>query len=68
MSALRRARVNKGLSVVELAAASGVSPEQIRNIESGRARTPREKTLGKLAAPLGLEPAEIDPQLTEAAA
>lgn len=66
MSALRRIRVNARLSIEDLAAASKVSPEQIRNIETGRAHNPRATTLGKLADALKVEPAEIDPVLTSA--
>lgn len=66
MSALRRIRVDKRLSIPELAEASGVSPEQIRHIEGGRALNPRPETLGKLADVLGVQPSELDPILTAA--
>lgn len=63
MSALRRIRVNAGLSPDELSERAGVSAEQIRNIESGRARNPRVGTLTKLAQVLDVQPSEIDPML-----
>jgi transcriptional regulator with XRE-family HTH domain len=63
MSALRHARVNAKLSVTDLASLSKISPEQIRNLEAGRARNPRVETLVKLSDALGVEPADIDPML-----
>lgn len=65
MSALRRIRIDKHLSIMDLAAQSEVSPEQIRNIENGRALNPRVETLAKLAAILEVEPSELDPILTK---
>lgn len=61
MSALREARVNAKLSITALAAQAEVSPEQIRNIETGRARNPRVETLVKLADVLSVKPSSIDP-------
>ena len=61
MSALRRTRVDRRLSVADLAEQSGVSQEQIRNIETGRARNPRAITLGKLADVLDVSPSALDP-------
>lgn len=58
---LRQHRVDKHLTIEELAAVSKVSPAQIRNIESGRAPNPRVDTLAKLANALGTVPSEIDP-------
>lgn len=66
MSALRRIRVDRELTVVQLAAASDVSPEQIRNIEAGRARNPHIETLSKLAKALDVAPSAIDPMLNGA--
>lgn len=68
MSELRRIRVDKRMSIPELAEASGVSPEQIREIEAGRTLNPRPKTLGKLADVLDVQPSELDPILTERSA
>lgn len=68
MSALRRVRVDARLSIEELSIKSGVSPEQIRNIETGRAANPRAATLAKLADVLTVEPSTIDPILTKDAA
>jgi len=64
MSALRRVRIDARLSIEELAVRSGISQEQIRNIESGRAMNPRPATLGKLADVLEVAPSELDPKLT----
>lgn len=61
MSELRRARVNRNLSITDLAEAAELSPEQIRNIENGRTRNPRADTLNRLAVVLGVEPATLDP-------
>jgi transcriptional regulator with XRE-family HTH domain len=61
VSVLRRVRIDQRLSVVALAGLSGVSQEQIRNIETGRARNPRAATLGKLADALHVSPSELDP-------
>ena len=63
MSALRRARVNAGLEIEELGELSEISPDQIRNIENGRTKNPRARTLVALAKPLKVSPAEIDPKL-----
>lgn len=68
MSALRRIRIDKHLSIEALAEQAGMSPEQIRNIETGRAKNPRVETLSKLAKVLDVEPSQIDPILTAEAA
>lgn len=68
MSALRQVRVDAELSIEDLAAEAGVSPEQIRNIESGRARNPRVETLVKLAIALHVKPSAIDPMLDDRSA
>jgi transcriptional regulator with XRE-family HTH domain len=65
MSALRRIRVDQRLSIARLAELSGVSPEQIRNIERGDVQNPRPVTLGKLADVLGCSPSTLDPQSTQ---
>lgn len=65
MSALRQIRVDKHLSTADLAAAAGISVEQIRNIEQGRTRNPRVETLSRLAEVLGVSPSAIDPMLTD---
>lgn len=67
MSALRRIRVDAHLSIEQLAEQAGVSSEQIRNIETGRATNPRVVTLVKLAEALEVQPSAIDPALEEAA-
>lgn len=71
MSALRRIRIDARLSIDELSVRSGISAEQIRNIETGRAANPRPATLGAIADVLQVAPSAIDPVLnaekTEAA-
>ncbi|NBM19137.1 helix-turn-helix domain-containing protein [Streptomyces sp. GC420] len=49
---LRRARGDR--SMVEIAAAAGVSAETLRKIETGRAPTPAFFTVAALAGALGL--------------
>lgn len=68
MSALRRLRVNAKLSGAQLAELSGISEDQILNIESGKTRSPRVTTLVALADVLRVEPADIDPKLTNGSA
>lgn len=66
MSELRRIRVDRRLSIKDLAMLSSVSEEQIRNIENGRATNPRVTTLDKLARVLDVQPSTIDPHTTTA--
>ncbi|NUK03935.1 helix-turn-helix transcriptional regulator [Streptomyces lunaelactis] len=54
---LRRARGDR--SMVEVAAAAGLSPETLRKIETGRAPTPAFFTVAALAAALGLSMDEL---------
>ncbi|QBI56562.1 helix-turn-helix domain-containing protein [Streptomonospora litoralis] len=54
---LRRARGER--SMVEVAAAAGVSVETLRKIESGRAPTPAFFTVAALAAELGISLDEL---------
>lgn len=49
---LRRARGD--LSITEVAATAGVSPETLRKIETGRLATPSFATVAAVAASLGL--------------
>ncbi len=51
-SALREAR--GGRSMVEVAAAAGLSPETVRKIETGRIPTPAFFTVAALAGALGV--------------
>jgi transcriptional regulator with XRE-family HTH domain len=51
---LRQGRARAGMSQRRLAAASGVSQEEIARIESGRV-DPRTRTLGRLLAACGYE-------------
>jgi transcriptional regulator with XRE-family HTH domain len=59
---LRRERLNKGLTVPELAKRSGVSQLQIENLESGRSVNPQAKTRAKLEQGLGVK---IDPTIAD---
>ncbi|NWF26618.1 helix-turn-helix transcriptional regulator [Streptomyces sp. PKU-EA00015] len=54
---LRQAR--GGRSMVEVAAAAGLSAETLRKIETGRAPTPAFFTVAALAATLGLSMDEL---------
>ncbi|MGV9595512.1 helix-turn-helix domain-containing protein [Streptosporangium sandarakinum] len=54
---LRRARGDR--SMVEVAAAAGVSAETLRKIETGRAPTPAFFTVAALAAALGMSLDEL---------
>lgn len=58
MEMLREARLRQFLSIRELAAKAGVSTRTIVQLEAGRT-TPTFKTSRKLAAALGVQPAEI---------
>ena len=61
---LNRARVEKGLSVAELAAKAQISPPAIYNIESGRIENPRSETIRRLEEALGKElPAETKKEI-----
>ncbi|MFE9426763.1 helix-turn-helix domain-containing protein [Kitasatospora sp. NPDC006697] len=56
-SLLRQAR--GGRSMVEIAAAAGLSTETLRKIETGRAPTPAFFTIAALAGALGLSMDEL---------
>lgn len=62
---LREARVRRGWSQEQLAAASGVSVRTIQRIEGGR--PPGRATTTALAGALGVEPAEVAGTLTSGA-
>jgi transcriptional regulator with XRE-family HTH domain len=50
---LSKARQSRGITVPELARKAGVSVPAIYNIESGKAQSPRQNTIGKLERALG---------------
>jgi len=52
---LTRQRLIKGLSITELAGLAGLVYDTISNLEEGRTRKPRGKTIRKIAAVLGVE-------------
>ncbi len=58
MQTLRETRAARVLTIRELAEAAGVSTRTIVQIEAGQIM-PRFATLKKIAAALGVEPAEI---------
>ena len=59
MVKLREARLEKFLSIRDLATRAGVSPRTIVEAEAGR-RVPYFVTARKIAEALGVEPGEID--------
>lgn len=58
---LRDLRLERGVSVAELAAGAGVSEFTVFDLESGRSRTPSMTTLVRIAYALGLSPPEMLP-------
>lgn len=65
---VNRSRIEKGISVPELAERTGLSGMAIYNIEAGRISNPRPATLKKLEAALGVEiPSEVKDELREEA-
>ncbi|GIJ67185.1 helix-turn-helix domain-containing protein [Virgisporangium ochraceum] len=58
---IRRYRRRSGISQEELAVRSGLSARTIRYIESGRTLRPRPATIRLIAAGLGVDVAEVDP-------
>ncbi|WP_107120663.1 helix-turn-helix transcriptional regulator [Streptomyces olivochromogenes] len=65
--ALRRLRVQAGLTQEELAERSGVSVRTIRGLETGRGSNPRMTTMQELAKALPLRPMEREELLGAAA-
>ncbi|HET8628757.1 MAG TPA: helix-turn-helix transcriptional regulator [Thermomicrobiales bacterium] len=57
---IRTTRQRRGWSQYDLAFRTGLSPGTIREIESGRVRRHKRRTLEKLAAALGLSLAELE--------
>jgi transcriptional regulator with XRE-family HTH domain len=65
---LNRVRLERGLSVAELASKAGVSAPAIYNIESGRIDNPRAQTVKRLEKAVGKElPAETKKEIREEA-
>lgn len=65
---LNRIRLERGLSVAELAAKAGVSGPAIYNIESGRIENPRAETVRRLEQAVGKElPAETKKEIRDEA-
>jgi transcriptional regulator with XRE-family HTH domain len=56
---LRRAREERGLSIRQLAEASGVDKGVISRMESGTTRSPQRDSLNRLARVLRVEPSEL---------
>lgn len=59
MAPLRRTRMNKGLSVQELADIAGVSERAIVRTELGRGQ-PVPETIHRICQALGVTPGEVD--------
>lgn len=65
---LTKARLEKNLSVPELAEAAGISPPAVYNIESGRILNPRAETIRRLEQALGTDiPREAKDEIREEA-
>jgi transcriptional regulator with XRE-family HTH domain len=63
---LNRVRLEKGLSVAEVASKAGVSAPAIYNLESGRIENPRNETVRRLEQALGKElPAETKKEIRD---
>ncbi len=56
---LRELREDRFLSHRELAKLAGVSPTTVLNLETNPETTAQRRTVRKLAAALGIEPAEL---------
>lgn len=65
MEQLKKLRLNENMTQQELAAATGLTQSTLSRLENGR-RRPHPKTLRRLAEVLGVEPEELDPELTVA--
>lgn len=59
MPTLRELRPAGALSQRDLAARAGVAPKTVVDLELGR-QEPRLRTIRRLAAALGVEPADVD--------
>jgi transcriptional regulator with XRE-family HTH domain len=57
--AIELARLRKGLSPADLAAAVGISEGQLRRIRAGQIRRPHTETLHRLATVLDVDIAEL---------
>jgi len=56
---LRRLRLGKGLTQIQLAEAASVSPDTVVRWEAGRGQKPHPSALVKIAGALGTEPAAL---------
>ena len=56
---LRRLRLGKGLTQIQLAEAASVSPDTVVRWESGKGQRPHPSALSKIAGALGTEPAAL---------
>lgn len=61
MSRLRRARVDKGLSLIKLAAKVGIAPQSLQHLEDTYGAEPRVVNAQKLAKALGTTVAALWP-------
>lgn len=60
-TALRDARLNQRLTLIELSQKSGVDHRTISDLEHGRIQSPSYDKVVKLAHALGLEPSDLWP-------
>lgn len=58
MKSLKELRNDRYLSVRDLAEMAGVTPATVSYIENGKT-VPRQKSMRKLAAALGVEPSDV---------
>ena len=56
---LRRLRLGKGLTQIQLAEAARVSPDTVVRWEAGKAQKPHPSALTKIAGALGTEPGAL---------
>ena len=56
---LRRLRLGKGLTQVQLAEAARVSPDTVVRWEAGKGQRPHPSAMTKIANAIGVEPSEL---------
>lgn len=61
MSKLRRARVDKGIPLVKLAAKVGIAPQSLQHLENSNVAEPRVRNAQRLAKALGTTVAALWP-------
>jgi transcriptional regulator with XRE-family HTH domain len=56
-----RSRIQHSISIRDLERATGISGKQLRLIEQGKVRQPREETIGAIARALSVDPLALFP-------